>query len=79
MLACKKLRAFLKLSNVCFSDAITNLLMVESVLRDKDVSAKNFAVLYRENPSRSFRIRVPDRSIFKTIWDESRLEEPKEL
>ena len=34
----KKLRAFLRISNVYVGDAIANLLMIEAVLRDRDQS-----------------------------------------
>ena len=77
--ATKKLVAFLKLSNVYVGDAIANLLMVEAVLWDKGWSVRSFSKMYEENPSRMFKIKVPDRTIFKPVWDETRLTEPIEL
>ena len=77
--ACKKLVAFLRLSNLYVGDAIANMLMCEAVLRDKGMTMSDFAKIYKENPSRMFKIQVPDRTIFKPVWDETRLEEPSEL
>ncbi len=49
--ACKKLLAFLKLSNIYVGDAIANLFMIEAILRDKGLSINNLSELYRDNPS----------------------------
>ena len=47
----KKLICLLKISNVYVGDAIANMLMVEAVLRDMDLTTEQFAGLYKENPS----------------------------
>ena len=60
-------------------DAQANLLLIESILRDLDLSIADFNALYEENPSRMYKAVVKDRTKFKTIWDESRLTTPKEL
>jgi len=73
---CKKLIAFLRLTNLYVGDAICNLLMIEAVLMDLGYSMAQFDRLYVENPSRMWKIKVPDRSIFKTVWDETRLVDP---
>ena len=70
---CVKLIAFLKLSNIYVGDAICNLLMIEAILKDKGMSINQFVDLYKDNASQMFKIKVADRSMFKTIWDESRL------
>ena len=46
LLAAKKLVGLLKMSNLAVGDAICNLLMIESVLSDKDFSVKMFYKLY---------------------------------
>jgi phosphoacetylglucosamine mutase len=69
----------LKISNIYVGDAIANMLMIEAILRDKGQSIQDLTKLYNDNPSQLFKIKVADRSIFKTIWDESRLEEPAKL
>ena len=75
----KKLVAFLKLSNIYVGDAISNMLMIEAILRDKGMSIEQFSQIYKEYPSRMFKVKVNDRSMFKTIKDESRLTEPLAL
>ena len=69
----KKLIAILKLSNQTVGDAIANLLLLESIMKDLDYSINDFANIYEENPSRMYKALVSDRTKFKTIWDESRL------
>lgn len=53
--------------------------MIEAILRDKGMSIQEFASIYKDYPSRMFKIKVHDRSMFKTIKDESRLTEPLAL
>ena len=60
-------------------DAICNLLMIEAILRDKGMSINQFVDLYKDNASQMFKIKVADRGMFKTIWDESRLQQPASL
>jgi len=43
------------------------------------MSIQDFVAIYSENPNRLYKIKVADRSIFKTIADESRLTEPAEI
>jgi phosphoacetylglucosamine mutase len=69
----------LKLSNIYVGDAISNMLMIEAILRDKGMSIEKFSQIYKEYPSRMFKVKVNDRSMFKTIKDESRLTEPLAL
>lgn len=76
-LAAKKLVAFLKLSNPYVGDAICNLLMIEAVLRDRDFSLDFFNSVYKENPSKMYKVVVKDRTKWKTTWDEQRLTEPQ--
>ncbi|TNV80721.1 hypothetical protein FGO68_gene10832 [Halteria grandinella] len=75
----KKIQAILQLSNMTVGDAIANLLLIESILRDLDMSIADFATLYEENPSRMFKAVVKDRTKFNVVWDESRLTQPIEL
>lgn len=77
--ACQKLIAFLKISNIYVGDAIANLLLLEAIMRDKGMSIQAFSEIYCDNPSQLDKVKVADRFMFKPIWDESRLEEPKDL
>lgn len=72
-LEAKKLRAILSISNMCVGDAIANLLVLEAIMKDLDMSIEDFSKIYEENPSRTYKAVVKDRTKFKVIWDESRL------
>ncbi len=78
-LEAKKLKAFLELSNMCVGDAMANVLMLEAIMRDMDWSVKDLASIYQDNPSKTYKAVVKDRTKFKVIWDESRLTQPIEL
>ena len=78
-LEAKKIIGILELSNMTVGDAIANLLLIESILHDLDMSIQDFNDIYIDNPSRMFKAVVKDRTKFKVIWDESRLTEPVEL
>jgi phosphoacetylglucosamine mutase len=75
----KKIAGILKLSNQTVGDAIANLLVIESILQDLDMSIQDFNNIYDENPSRMYKAIVKDRTKFKVIWDESRLTSPEAL
>ena len=75
----RKLRAFLKMSNTVVGDSVANMLMIESILYDRDMTVQEFAQIYEENPARLYKIKVQDKGNFKTIEDESRLIEPAEV
>ncbi|CDW79108.1 phosphoacetylglucosamine mutase [Stylonychia lemnae] len=75
----QKLRAVLLISNMCVGDAIANILLLEAIMRDLDMSIQDFALIYEENPSRNYKAVVKDRTKFKVIWDETKLTQPIEL
>ena len=52
-------------------DAITGILILESIMKDEDMSIEEFSRLYTENPSKMYKAVVKDRTKFKTIADES--------
>ena len=78
-LEAKKIIGILQLSNMTVGDAIANLLLIESILCDLDMSIQDFNNIYEENPSRMYKAVVKDRTKFKVVWDESRLTQPIEL
>lgn len=53
--------------------------MLEAILYDRDLSVQEFAGIYKENPSKLWKIVVKNKDNFKTIDDESRLTNPIEL
>ena len=67
------------MSNMAVGDAICNMLMIESVLKDKDFSIENFNSIYKDLPNKTLKIEVKDRSAFKTTWDETELIQPLSL
>ena len=78
-LEAKKIVGILQLSNMTVGDAIANLLLIESILWDLDMSIQDFMNIYEENPSRMYKAIVKDRTKFKVVWDESKLTQPIEL
>ena len=75
----QKLRGVLSCSNPVVGDSIANILVIEAILYDMDMSVQQFAELYEENPSTLYKQKVSDRTKFKVIEDESRLTEPAAL
>jgi len=55
------------------------LLLIEAILYDLDMSIKDFDQIYKESPSRMYKIKVADRSKFTITEDESRLTNPLDL
>lgn len=78
-LAAQKLKGILAISNIVVGDSIANVLLIEAILFDLDMTVQQFSEIYVENPSRLYKIKVADRTQFKTIADESRLTEPAEV
>lgn len=78
-LEAQKLKAILAVSNVVVGDSIANMLVMEAILFDMDMSIQQFSEIYQENPSKLYKIVVSDRTKFKTNADESRLVEPQAL
>ena len=74
----QKLRAILEISNIVIGDSISNMLVMEAMLYDLDMSIEQFCNFYKENPSRMYIINVKDRMKFKILngEEESRLESP---
>jgi phosphomannomutase len=67
------------MTNSGVSDSITNLLMVECALRDKDLSMKQFLDLYRESPNKIVTVNVKDRTQFKCDTSGTKLSQPQLL
>uniref|UniRef100_F1KYT1 Phosphoacetylglucosamine mutase n=1 Tax=Ascaris suum TaxID=6253 RepID=F1KYT1_ASCSU len=76
----KRLRCFSTLINEVVGDAMTDLLAVEILLRHYDWTIDDWAnQLYLDSPSCQLKVKVNDRSIFKTTFDEMTCLEPKGL
>ena len=45
-------------------DAIANMLMIEAILYDRDMSVQDFAAIYEENPSGMYSFKCKNRANF---------------
>jgi phosphoacetylglucosamine mutase len=71
------LKALLDLINQAVGDAISDLLLVETILAHKQWTVKEWLGTYKDLPNRLVRVEVRDRNIFKAVDAERKLEEPK--
>ncbi|KAI9808945.1 MAG: Phosphoacetylglucosamine Mutase [Pycnora praestabilis] len=74
--ALETLRALTQLINQTVGDALSDLLLVETILAHKTWGPKEWDTLYTDLPNRLLRVEVGDRNIFKTTDAERKLEEP---
>ncbi|KAG5287513.1 N-acetylglucosamine-phosphate mutase [Histoplasma capsulatum var. duboisii H88] len=77
--ALESLIALTELINQAVGDALSDLLLVEVILAHKSWGLKEWISTYTDLPSRLVRIEVADRSIFKTVDAERKLESPAGL
>ncbi|RKF61095.1 Phosphoacetylglucosamine mutase [Erysiphe neolycopersici] len=70
------LKALADLINQTVGDAISDMLLVESILAYRAWSVKEWDVMYSDLPNRLVRVDVSDRKKFKTTDAERRLVEP---
>lgn len=75
--ALESLRACIDLINQAVGDAISDALFVEVVLAHKSWTLENWRNTYIDLPNRLVRVEVRDRSIFKAVDAERKLETPK--
>jgi phosphoacetylglucosamine mutase len=75
--ALKTLRALTDLINQTVGDAISDMLLVEVILAHKGWGPKEWDQTYKDLPNRLVRIEVRDRSIFKAVDAERKLESPQ--
>lgn len=77
--AIKQLLALSDLINQAVGDAISDMLLVETVLTHKGWGPEEWDAGYEDLPNRLLKVEVPDRSIFVTEDAERRLKEPPRL
>ncbi|KAL9098629.1 MAG: hypothetical protein Q9163_005748 [Psora crenata] len=70
------LKGLTQLINQTVGDALSDLLLVEVILAHKSWSVREWDLTYTDLPNRLVRVEVPDRSIFKAIDAERKLESP---
>ncbi len=74
--AIETLQALTELINQTTGDALSDLLLVEVILAYKTWTPEEWDGLYQDMPNRLVRIEVRDRTRFKAVDAERRLEEP---
>ncbi|KAK2750946.1 Phosphoacetylglucosamine Mutase [Myotisia sp. PD_48] len=77
--ALDSLSALTDLINQAIGDALSDMLLVEVILAHKGWTLKEWVSTYTDLPNRLVRIEVPDRSIFKAVDAERKLESPAGL
>ncbi|WVN86981.1 uncharacterized protein L203_102156 [Cryptococcus depauperatus CBS 7841] len=77
--ALKYLLALNDLINQAVGDAISDMLLVETVLAHRGWGAPEWDAGYEDLPNRLVKVEVPDRTIFVAIDAERRLESPRGL
>ncbi|KAL8716356.1 MAG: hypothetical protein Q9220_000263 [cf. Caloplaca sp. 1 TL-2023] len=74
--ALETLRALTALINQTVGDALSDLLLVEVILAHKGWGPKQWDLTYTDLPNRLVRVEVADRSIFRAVDAERKLESP---
>ena len=75
--ALESLRACIDLINQAVGDAISDMLFAEVVLAHKQWGPKEWEGTYIDLPNRLLKVEVADRSIFKAVDAERKLEKPE--
>ncbi|KAF7951736.1 hypothetical protein EAE96_007035 [Botrytis aclada] len=71
------LRALTDLINQTVGDALSDMLLVETILAHKSWTPKEWDSTYIDLPNRLVRVEVADRNVFKTTDAERKLVEPQ--
>lgn len=74
-----KLKIVQRLINQCVGDAMSDLLFVEAILEEEEMTMSSWDSLYTELPNRQLKVKVNDRSIFKTTDSDTRLVNPSNI
>ena len=70
------LKALTALINQTVGDALSDMLLVETILAHKGWGPKEWDLTYKDLPNRLVRVEVRDRNIFKAFDAERKLESP---
>ncbi|XP_057305726.1 phosphoacetylglucosamine mutase-like isoform X1 [Hydractinia symbiolongicarpus] len=73
------LKAFVDLTNQTVGDAISDMLLVEAILNEKQWTCKDWDKEYTDIPNKLNKVFVKDRRVIKTNEDETKVVEPIEL
>ena len=75
--ALETLRALTDLINQTVGDALSDMLLVETILAHKSWTPREWDLTYTDLPNRLVRVEVGNRNIFKTTDAERKLVEPQ--
>lgn len=75
--ALETLKALTDLINQTVGDAISDMLLVETILAHKSWTPREWDLTYTDLPNRLVRVEVRDRNIFKTTDAERKLTHPQ--
>lgn len=75
--ALETLRALTELINQTVGDALSDMLLVETILAHKSWTPREWDLTYVDLPNRLVRVEVGDRNLFKTTDAERKLVEPQ--
>lgn len=70
---------FIDLVNETVGDAISDMLVVETILHDKGWSVKDWEEAYSDLPNKLMKVTVQDREVFETTDAERRCVKPDGL
>ena len=67
------------MTNQCVGDAISDMLIVESILFAKGWNVQDWNQAYTDLPNRQMKVRVADRNVIKTTDAERKCVQPEGL
>ena len=67
------------MTNQCVGDAISDMLIVESILFAKGWNVRDWNQAYTDLPNRQMKVRVADRNVIKTTDAERKCVQPEGL
>jgi phosphoacetylglucosamine mutase len=70
------LLALVDLINQTVGDALSDMLLVEAILARRQWTLEQWASIYQDLPNRQLKVKVADRSVFKTTDADRQLDEP---
>lgn len=77
--ASAELRHMVSTINNYTGDAVSDMLLVELILRHYDWDVQTWYQLYQDRPSSLIKIEVPDRTVIKTDFDDRTCIQPPEV
>ncbi|XP_052821818.1 phosphoacetylglucosamine mutase [Octopus bimaculoides] len=77
--AAQRLCTLIDLINQTVGDSISDMLLIETILHSLGWNTVKWDAIYKEKPSVLKQIKVKDKLVFKTTYDEQKLTQPLDL